>query len=84
MKPYAAFGARLREARKAAQMTQAKTSITLPYYGRLETGVAVCSMARLATLRRVLAFDANELVIALGVTTKELGGLHEAMQHRPQ
>jgi len=64
-----AFGRILRRARLRLDKTQAEIAalvrITDASYGRIERGQVLSSLRTFAALRRVLGFDANELVMAM-------------------
>jgi len=64
-----AFGQVLRQARKELGKTQAEIAalarIAPEFYGRIERGEALGSLPTFATLRRILGFDANDLVMAM-------------------
>lgn len=82
-----AFGLLLREARSQRKMTQADVAealgLTAEYYARVERGHARCSVVTFAAMRRILGFDANALLGALGETSAPIVHTSRAVRKRP-
>lgn len=85
--PHAEFGGLLRQARKQLGMIQTEAArsigIATTYYGRVERGDNRCSLPVFAAMHRVLQFDANQLLMALGETSELISAPSRRLPRTP-
>jgi transcriptional regulator with XRE-family HTH domain len=78
MRDYTEFGLLLRQARDARKVHQVhvarKAGVSASFLRRVERGVALPSLLLFAALWRLLGFDANALLDALGVRSRAVPG----------